>query len=144
MTLLLASRDPRLRTRLRQLLRRLPGVRVIGQTATGKGAIRLAWKKRPAVALIGSSLREPRCLETVRAIRTIRPQTQFIVLTVRHTKAYVRAARRSGANYCLPVRTLEVRLPSLLALAYRDYLAIAAESVPRARRGRRAVRTQGR
>jgi DNA-binding NarL/FixJ family response regulator len=116
---------------------------VVGQTSTGRRAILLAGKKRPAVALVGSSLRGPRCLETVRAIRTIRPRTQFIVLTVRHTKAYVRAARRSGANYCLPVRTLEVRLPSLLALAYRDYLA-AARSVPRARRGRRDVGTPGR
>ena len=141
MNILLASRDPRLRTRLRQLLHLLPGVRVIGQASTGRRAIRLAGRKRPAVALIGSSLRGPRYLETVRAIRTIHPRTQFIVLTVRHTKAHVRAARRSGANYCLPVRTLEVRLPSLLVLAYRDYLAATARSVPRARRGQRGVRT---
>jgi DNA-binding NarL/FixJ family response regulator len=144
MNILLASRDSRLSTRLRQLLRRLLGIRVVGQTSTGRGAILLARKKRPAVALIGSSLRGPGCLETVRAIKTIRPRTQFIVLTVRHTKAYVRAARRSGANYCLPVRTLEVRLPSLLVLAYRDYLVAAARSVPRAQRGRRGVRTHGR
>src|SRR3989449_1111305 len=133
MNILLAYRDAGPRTRLRHLLRRLPDIRVVGQTSTGRGAIRLAGKKQPAVALIGSSLRGPSCLETVRAIKTIRSRTQFIVLTVRHTKAYVRAARRSGANYCLPVRTLDVRLPSLLALAYRDYLAAAATSVPRAR-----------
>ena len=70
----------------------------------------------------------------MRTIKTIRPRTQFIVLTVRHTKAHVRAARRSGANYCVPVRTLDVRLPSLLVLAYRDYLAAAGGSAPGHRR----------
>jgi len=143
MNILLAYRDPGARERLRHLLRRLPDIRVVGQTSTGTGAIRLAGKRRPAVALIGSTLRGPGCLETVRSIKTIRPRTQFIVLTVRHTKAYVRLARRSGANYCLPVRTLDVRLPSLVVLAYRDYLAVAPRSVPRSRRGRREPRSPG-
>lgn len=123
MKVLLAHRDPGVRARLRRLLARLPDVHLVGETSTGRSAIRKATLARPAVAILGSDLRGPRCLETVRSIKTIRPRTQFIVLTARHTQAQVRAARRSGANYCLPVRTLGVRLPSLLVLAHRDYLA---------------------
>ena len=140
MNVLLAYRDLGPRMTLRRLLLRLPDVRVVGETSTGKGAIRLARKTRPAVALIGSTLRRPGCLETVRSIKTIRPRTQFIVLTVRHTKAHVRAARRSGVSYCLPIRTLDLRLPSLVVLAYRDYLAVAASRAPGSSRDRRGSR----
>jgi len=134
MKVLLAHRDLGLRARLRRLLRCLPDVRLVGDTTTGRGAIRRARLTRPAVAVLGSTLRGPDCLETVRTIKMIRPRTQFIDLTVRHTKPHVRAARRSGANYCVPVRTLDVRLPSLLVLAYRDYLAAAGGSAPGHRR----------
>jgi DNA-binding NarL/FixJ family response regulator len=144
MNVLLAYRDLGPRTRLRRLLERLPDVRVVGETSTGAGAIRLARRRRPAVALVGSTLERPTCLETVRGIRAISPRTQFIVLTVRHTKAYVRAARRSGASYYIPVRTLEVRLPSLVALAFRDYLAVAAGSVRGSRRCRGGGPASGR
>ena len=106
MKVLLAHRDPGLKARLRRLMKRIPDVRLVGETSTGRSAIRRARLARPAVAILGSDLRGPRCLETVQSIKTIRPRTQFIVLTVRHTKAQVRAARRSGANYCLPERTL--------------------------------------
>jgi len=140
MNVLLAYRVHGPKRALRRLLMRLPYVRVVGEASAGRGAIRLARRSPPAVAVIGSTLTGPGCLETVRTIKTIRPQTQFIVLTVRHTQAYVRAARRSGASYCLPVRTVDVRLPSLLVLAYRDYLAVTARSVKRPRRGRRAPR----
>ena len=144
MKILLAFRDLGASTRLKRLVRRLPDVRVVGETSTGRGAIRLARKARPAVALIGSTLREPGCLETIRIIKTNQPRTQFIVLTVRHTQAQVRAARRSGANYCLPVRTLDLRLPSLIVLAYRDYLAAAAQKAPRTRRRRQRTSESGR
>src|SRR5262245_11598613 len=141
MKVLLAHRDPALRARLRRLLMRLPDVRLVGETATGTTAIRRARLTRPAMAILGSDLRGPRCLETVRSIKTIRPRTPLIVLTARHTKAQVRAARRSGANYCLPVRTLSLRLPSLLVLAHRDHLAAPGGRPPasgrkRGRRGR--------
>jgi DNA-binding NarL/FixJ family response regulator len=136
MKVLLAHRDPGLRARLRRLLQRLPDVRLVGETSTGRSAIRRAGLARPSVAILGSDLHGPGCLETVRSIKTIRPRTQFIVLTARHTKAQVRAARRNGANYCLPVRTLGVRLPSLLVLAHRDYLAAAGGSAPASRRKR--------
>jgi DNA-binding NarL/FixJ family response regulator len=144
MKVLLAHRDPGLRARLRRLLGGLPDVRLVGDTTTGRGAIRRARLTRPAVAVLGSTLRGPDCLETVRTIKTIRPRTQFIVLTVRHTKAHVRAARRSGANYCVPVRTLDVRLPSLLVLAYRDYLAAAGGSASGYRRRRQNPRMRRR
>jgi DNA-binding NarL/FixJ family response regulator len=140
MKVLLAHRDPGLRARLRRLVRRLPDVRQVGEASTGKSTIRRARLARPAVAILGSDLRGPRCLETVRSIKTIRPRTQFIVLTVRHTQALVRAARRSGVNYCIPVRTVDVRLSSLVALAYRDYLAVAARSVARSSRKSRTPR----
>lgn len=125
MEILLADPDRALRRRLRRLLGRLLDVRIVGEASTGRGAVRLAKKGRPAVVLLGSTLRNPACLETVRVLKTIRARTQVIIHTVRHTKAYVRTARRLGAHYCLPVRTLEVRLPSLVGLAYRDYLAAA-------------------
>ena len=144
MNVLLAYRDHGPRRALRRLLARLPDVRVVGEASAGRGAIRLARKSHPAVAVIGSTLPGPDCLETVRSIKTIRPRTQFIVLTVRHTQAYVRAARRSGASYCLPIRTVNVRLPSLVVLAYLDYLAATARDVKRSRRNRRAPRTPGR
>ncbi|HKB07089.1 MAG TPA: response regulator [Candidatus Polarisedimenticolia bacterium] len=143
MKVLLAHRDPGLRAGLRRLLRRLPYVRLVGQASTGKSTIRRARLARPAVAILGSDLRGPGCLETVRTIKTIRPRTQFIVLTARHTKVQVRAARRSGANYCLPVRTLGVRLPSLLVLAHRDYLAAAGGSAPGSRGRRKNPRARG-
>jgi len=116
---------------------------VLGEASTGKRTIRLARKTRPAVALIGSTLRGPDCLETVRSLKAILPQTQFIILTVRHTTKYVRQARGCGANYCLPVRTLDVRLTSLAGLAYRDFLVAAARNAPRTRRGKREPRAPG-
>jgi len=94
----------------------------VGEAATGRGLMRLARSRQPAVIVIRTSLERRDLLRAARQIKADHPEIQIIAVTSDPPKEFLRIARGCGVHYCIPLATLEIRLPSLVRLAYRDHL----------------------
>jgi DNA-binding NarL/FixJ family response regulator len=117
------------RSGLRLLLESAPDIEVVGEAATGRGAVALAKEQRPDVVLMDIRMPEMDGLEATRAI-TEAPQTagvRVLVLTTFELDEYVYGALRAGASGFL----LKDALPDDLLAAVRVVAAGDALLAPR-------------
>jgi len=83
------------------------------------------------VIVIRSTLARPGLLHAARRVRFERPHAQIIAVTGDETKRFQRTAWGFGVSFILPLAKVELRLPSLVRLAYRDHLESILRRRPR-------------
>jgi DNA-binding NarL/FixJ family response regulator len=83
---------------LRQFLRKQPGIQVVGEAATGLGAVAAAAKHRPDILLLDISMPELNGIEATRRVAEETPDTRVIILSMHADRRYVTEALRAGAR----------------------------------------------
>jgi two-component system, NarL family, response regulator NreC len=83
---------------LRQFLGKQPGIRVVGEAATGLEAVAAAAQHRPDILLLDISMPELNGIEAARRIHEETPDTRVIILSMYADRRYVTEALRAGAR----------------------------------------------
>lgn len=107
--------SPSVRSRITQMIGRLEGVRVVGESDTVPRAIVDILSLNPDAVLLDLDLKGDSGLRVLRAIHARSPSIAFVVLTNHCEAQYRRAAREAGAAYFLDKSSEFERIPGVLA-----------------------------
>ena len=97
-TVLLAEDHMIVREGLKRLLEAESDIEVVGEATTGRQAVELAQKLRPAVVVMDIAMPQMNGLEATRQIRTTSPEVKVIILSAHNDDAYVESATSLGAS----------------------------------------------
>lgn len=96
-TVLLAEDHLVVREGLRRLLQAEPDIAVVGEADTGRQAVALTSKLRPAVVVMDIAMPLLNGMEATRQIRQSVPDTRVIILSAHSDDAYIESATAFGA-----------------------------------------------
>ena len=96
-TVLLAEDHEIVREGFRKLLEAEHDLEVVGEAATGRQAVTLTKKLRPAVIVMDIAMPLLNCLEATRQIRKAVPDTKVLILSAHSDDAYVEQLTALGA-----------------------------------------------
>jgi DNA-binding NarL/FixJ family response regulator len=96
-TVLLADDHQIVREGFRSLLEHERDIEVIGEAATGRQAVQLTRKLRPAVVVMDIAMPLLNGLEATRQIRKAVPETRILILSAHSDDAYVEQVTELGA-----------------------------------------------
>ncbi len=96
-TVLLAEDHEIVRQGLRKLLEAESDIEVVGEAATGRQAVALTRKLRPAVVVMDIAMPLLNGLEATRQIRQAVPEAKVLILSAHSDDAYVEQATTEGA-----------------------------------------------
>jgi len=96
--ILLADDHIVMRSGLRVLLDRQPGLQVIAEAADGREAVTLAETHTPDVAVVDVAMPNLNGIEATRQITAKRPQTAVVILSMHSDESYVLRALKAGAR----------------------------------------------
>lgn len=97
-TIFLADDHTVVRDGLRVLLEAHPDLKVIGDAADGREAVRQVIQCRPDVAIMDINMPELNGIEATEQIRQSCPATQVIILSMYGTRKYITRALQAGAR----------------------------------------------
>ncbi|HZJ28956.1 MAG TPA: response regulator transcription factor, partial [Solirubrobacterales bacterium] len=145
MRVLIADDHGIVRSGIRLLLERQPGITVIGEAADGAAARDLAVRERPDLAILDVKMPKLTGLQATREIKRQAPDTAVLILSMHDDERYLYEALKAGASgYVLKaqadtdlvaaIRAIERGEPFLTPTAQRavlkDLLARVAEALP--------------
>src|ERR1039457_3060463 len=96
-TVLLVEDHQIVREGLRSLLKYEPDMEVVGEAETGRQAVRLTGKLRPAVVVMDIAMPLLNGVEATRQIRKSFPDTKVLILSAHSDDAYVEQMTALGA-----------------------------------------------
>jgi two-component system response regulator NreC len=96
--ILLADDHKMLREGLRRLLDSQPGMRVIGEAATGKEAVQKAGELKPDVVVMDLSMPQLNGLQATRLLKASHPEIKVVILTAHEDESYLSELCQAGAN----------------------------------------------
>ena len=96
-TVLLAEDHQIVREGFRSLLKHERGIEVVGEAETGRQAVQLTRKLRPAVVVMDIAMPSLNGLEATRQIRKNFPDTRVLILTAHNDDAHVEQMTEIGA-----------------------------------------------
>lgn len=94
---LLADDHKLLRSGLKLLLQRDPGIQVVGEAADGEQTIHLFEQLAPDILLLDLSMPKLDGMTCLKEIRSRRPAAKVIVLTMHEDENYIKQAMQAGA-----------------------------------------------
>ena len=97
-TVLLAEDHMIVREGLKKLLEAEPNIEVIGEATTGREAVDLTLKLRPAVVVMDIAMPQLNGLEATRQIRQAVPTAKVLILSAHSDDAYVESVTEMGAS----------------------------------------------
>src|SRR6476620_9646446 len=115
-TVLLAEDHQIVREGFRSLLKHEPDIQVVGEAETGRQAVQLTGKLRPAVVVMDIAMPLLNGLEATRQIRKEFPNTKVLILSAHNDDAYVDQVSVLGASGFL----LKQASSQILATAIRE------------------------
>jgi DNA-binding NarL/FixJ family response regulator len=104
-----------IRARLHEMLGRLEGVRIVGESDAASQAVSEILSLRPHSVLLDLNLGSSNGMQVLRAIHPQAPDIVFVVLTNHAEPQYRRACERAGAAYFLDKSTEFDRVPGVIA-----------------------------
>lgn len=118
---------------LRSLLRTEPGIQVVGEAQTGRQAVDLARKLRPAVIVMDIAMPLLNGLEAARQILKDDPAARVIMLSAHSDDAYVEEALALGAaGYLIKQSSLQI-LSKAIREAHEGNLVLSPSVAKRVR-----------
>jgi DNA-binding NarL/FixJ family response regulator len=97
-TVLLAEDHQIVREGFRSLLKHEPDIEVVGEAETGRQAVQLARKLRPAVIVMDIAMPLLNGIEATRQIRKDVPETKVLILSAHSDDAYIEQMAALGAS----------------------------------------------
>ena len=134
-TVLLAEDHPIVRVGFRTLLKHERDIEVVGEAATGREAVQLTRKLRPAVVVMDIAMPLLNGLEATRQIRKDCPDTRVIILSAHSDHAYVEQAVLLGAAGFLLKQTSSDNLGTAIREVQRGN-TFFSDSISKRRHGR--------
>ena len=105
--ILVADDHTLIRSGLRVLLDREPGLEVVAEAGTGRRALELAEAEKPDVVMLDIAMPEMNGIEVARQISEKLPRTGIIMLSMHSDEGYVLRALKAGARGYLLKNSLE-------------------------------------
>jgi len=105
--ILVADDHTLIRSGLRVLLDREPGLEVVAEAGTGRRALELAEAEKPDVVMLDIAMPEMNGIEVARQISEKLPKTGIIMLSMHSDEGYVLRALKAGARGYLLKNSLE-------------------------------------
>jgi len=96
--ILLADDHSVMRTGLRALLERQPGLEVVGESENGRETIKLADSLKPDIVIMDVGMPGLNGIEATQAIVNQHPATAVVILSMYADESYVMRALKAGAR----------------------------------------------
>ena len=106
--------SPAITERLQEIVESIAGATVCGKAATPAEAIAGILETRPACALLDYQLDGGTCVDVLDAVRSLVPQTLFIVLTNHSGSAHRRICMSAGADHFFDKSTEFERMTEII------------------------------
>ena len=95
--LLIADDHALVRSGLRSMLQREPGIEIVGEARNGREAVELCRSLRPDLVLMDVRMPEMDGLAATRTIKRERPETRVLMVTMHENRDYMLEATKAGA-----------------------------------------------